>query len=144
MKINVSKTDLKNLKKEEELTYTLNIVSSRTLNWRTIFNEVQEYLSGEHGSPTMKDPHRDLDGNLVFASCDGYEFGLDGLVEWHLKLLQEGKLEGATVEFRLKGEGWDPFGFSIHNAVDQAGDELKASKFDSVASVKVSPKESNN
>jgi hypothetical protein len=132
MKINVSKTDLENL--GEELTYSVNIVASRTLNWKKVFDEVQEYLMGEHGSPTMKDPHRDLDGNLVFADCDGDEFGLDGLVEWHLRLLEEGKLEGVGV---------DPFGFSIHHAVDRAGEEFKASKFDSVTSVKVFPKESN-
>lgn len=133
MKIVVSKTDLKNLK-EEELTYTLNIVASRTLNWKKIFDEVQEYLLGEHGQPTMKDPYKDLDGNLVFTDCDGDEFGLDGLVEWHLRLLEEGNLEDV-------GGGWDPFGFSIHHAVDRADDELRASEFDSVASVKVSPKD---
>lgn len=91
--MSVSKTDLKNLAEEKELTYTVNIVVSRTLKWKDIFDEVQEYLLGEHGSPTMQDIHRDLDCNLVFTDCDGDKFGLDGLVDWHVELFEEGKFK---------------------------------------------------
>ena len=126
MKINVSKTDLKNLK-EEELTYSVNIVSSLTLNWKTIFDEVQEYLLCQHGSAGMKDPHRDLDGNLVFTDCEGEEFGLDGLVKWHVELLEEGELKTCI-------PNWEDIFYGIR---------LLAIDEDPVVSVNISPKKSN-
>ena len=126
MKINVSKTDLKNLK-EEELTYSVNIVSSLTLNWKKVFDELQVYLLCQHGSSGMKDPHRDLDGNLVFTDCEGEEFGLDGLVKWHVELLEEGKLKDIMP--------WKDIFYAIPRflAIDE----------DPVVSVNISPKKSN-
>ena len=124
MKMSVSKTDLENL--GEDLTYSVNIVAPIPLNWEDIFYEVQEYLMGEHGSPTMKDPHRDLDGNLVFTDCDGEEFGLDGLVDLHLRLLEEGKLNDLDIWSDMFYAG---YGFGC--------------KASTVVSVKVSPKGSN-
>ena len=58
-----------------------------------VYDEIQNYLIGEHGSPTMGEPYRDLSGNLVFEDCDGHEFDLDGLVEWYGVLVEDGMIE---------------------------------------------------
>jgi hypothetical protein len=123
MKMSVSKTDLKNLAEEKELTYTVNIVASRTLKWKDIFDEVQEYLMGEHGSPTMEDPHRDLDGNLVFTDCDGDKFGLDELIEMHLGLFEDGSIKEVMV--------WDDFFYELKTLMVSVNE----------VSLKVSPKD---
>jgi hypothetical protein len=123
MKMSVSKTDLKNLAEEKELTYTVNIVASLTLKWKDIFDEVQEYLMGEHGSPTMEDPHRDLDGNLVFTDCDGDKFGLDELIEMHLGLFEDGSIKEVMV--------WDDFFYELKTLMVSVNE----------VSLKVSPKD---
>jgi hypothetical protein len=63
------------------------------VSWRLVYDAVQDYLRGEHGTPIMKTPHKDLDNNLVFSDCDGYKFGLNGLIEWYKTLVDDGQIE---------------------------------------------------
>jgi len=72
-----------------------NVKTEETIkvSWKLVYDEIQNYLMGEHGSPTMSEPYRDLDGNLVFEDCDGDEFDLDGLVEWYGILVEDGMIE---------------------------------------------------
>ena len=72
-----------------------NVKTEETIkvSWELVYDEIQNYLIGEHGSPTMGEPYRDLSGNLVFEDCDGHEFGLDGLVEWYGILVEDGMIE---------------------------------------------------
>jgi hypothetical protein len=72
------------------------------VSWELVYEEIQNYLIGEHGSPTMSEPYRDLDGNLVFEDCDGEEFNMDGLVEWYKILVEDGMIED---ELGLLDEG---------------------------------------
>lgn len=72
-----------------------NVKTEETIkvSWELVYDEIQNYLIGEHGSPTMGEPYRDLSGNLVFEDCDGHEFDLDGLVEWYGILVEDGMIE---------------------------------------------------
>lgn len=72
-----------------------NVKTEETIkvSWELVYDEIQNYLIGEHGSPTMGEPYRDLSGNLVFEDCDGHEFDLDGLVEWYGVLVEDGMIE---------------------------------------------------
>ena len=63
------------------------------ISWRLVYEALQDYLSGEHGSPTMKMPRKDLDNNLVFTDCDGSKFGLDELIEWYKSLAEDGYID---------------------------------------------------
>ena len=72
-----------------------NVKTEETIkvSWELVYDEIQNYLIGEHGSPTMGEPYRDLSGNLVFEDCDGHKFDLDGLVEWYGVLVEDGMIE---------------------------------------------------
>jgi hypothetical protein len=72
-----------------------NVKTEETIkvSWELVYDEIQNYLIGEHGSPTMGEPYRDLSGNLVFEDCDGHGFDLDGLVEWYGVLVEDGMIE---------------------------------------------------
>lgn len=63
------------------------------VSWELVYDEIQNYLMGEHGSPTMGEPYRDLSGNLVFEDCDGHEFSMDHLVYWYETLVEDGMIE---------------------------------------------------
>jgi hypothetical protein len=63
------------------------------ISWRLVYDAIQDYLSGEHGSPTMQRPHKDLGNNLVFTDCDGHKFGLDGLIKWYESLADDGEID---------------------------------------------------
>jgi hypothetical protein len=63
------------------------------VSWRLVYGEIQNYLIGEHGSPTMSEPYRDLSGELVFEDCDGNEFSMNHLVYWYETLVEDGMIE---------------------------------------------------
>ena len=63
------------------------------VSWELVYDEIQNYLMGEHGSPTMGEPYRDLSGDLVFEDCDGHEFSMDHLVYWYETLVEDGMIE---------------------------------------------------
>lgn len=62
-------------------------------NWKIVYKLIQDYLEEEHGTPMMKKPYKDLDGNLVFTDCDGEKFGLDELISWYKTLVDDANIE---------------------------------------------------
>ena len=58
-----------------------------------VYDEIQNYLMGENGSPTMGEPYRDMCGSLAFEDCEGNVLDEHDLLSWYEDLVKEGLIE---------------------------------------------------
>lgn len=63
------------------------------ISWELVYDEIQNYLMGENGCPTMGEPYRDMCGSLAFEDCEGNVLDEYDLLSWYEDLVKEGLIE---------------------------------------------------
>jgi hypothetical protein len=62
---------------------------AKKINCTSLYQTIQDFLSGQNGSHLMEEPYRDSDGDLVFTDADGIEFSEHALLDWYFSLIDD-------------------------------------------------------